>query len=71
MVPHRGTCRGCGHPVIRAQSEDEGLLVLDVHESTGGRDRWAIWDDGTVHPVLRHDTLGHFQHACGEAAAGR
>lgn len=50
-MPRRGNCRGCGHPVIFVQSDDEGLLVLEVHESAGGPNRYAIWDDGSVHPV--------------------
>jgi hypothetical protein len=66
MSPRRGHCRGCGAPVIFVQSDDEGLLVLDVHESVTGPERYAIYDDGSVHPVGRRAAVrANPRHHCG------
>lgn len=68
MKPRRGSCRGCSHDVVFAQAEEGELLVLEAHESAGGPDRYAIWDDGTVHPVSeRADIRAYPRHLC-EAA---
>lgn len=48
-----------------AHTEDEGLLVLEVHESAGGPGRYAIHDDGLAHPVAaRAAVLAHELHTC-------
>lgn len=71
MRPRRGHCRGCGHPVIFVQSEDEGLLVLDVHETVVGPERYAIWDDGSVRPVTtRSSVRANPRHHCQEIHTG-
>lgn len=65
MTARTGTCRGCGHPVLFAQSDDEGLMCLEVHESAGGAGRYAVWDDGTARPVAaRWEGLAHSVHCC-------
>lgn len=65
MRPRTGTCRGCNRPVVFAQSDSEGLMVLEVHESAGGAGRYAIYDDGIAHPVpARKEVLAHEQHMC-------
>lgn len=48
----RLTCPHCGHPVLLAHLHDgPERVVLDTHETAGGPHRYAIWDDGTAHPV--------------------
>lgn len=66
MRPGRHTCRGCSHPVVRAQTEDGGaVIVLEVHESASGPGRFAIWDDGYAHPVSAgRSVLAHEIHNC-------
>lgn len=65
MNVRHGHCRGCRQPVIFAQSEDEGLLVLETHAAAGGDRRYAIWDDGSVHPVTRRASVrAHAVHDC-------
>ena len=51
--------------MLFAQSDDEGLMVLNPHESALGPGRYAVWDDGTVHPVsARAEVLAHELHTC-------
>lgn len=65
MKPRAGTCRECGHPVVYAHTEDEGLMVLEQHETAGGANRYAIWEDGMARPVTaRAEVLAHQVHAC-------
>lgn len=61
---HNGTCPGCSVPVVFADYED-AVLVLERHECAGGPGRYAIWDDGSVHPVAaRAEVLALPLHVC-------
>lgn len=51
MRPERRLCRPCGSVVIHAKLEDGEVVVLELHESPLGPDRFAVWDDGTARPV--------------------
>lgn len=67
MRPRNVTCKGCQRPTVVAQTDDEGLLALEVHESALGAGRYAIWDDGIARPVAaKWEGLAHQIHVCGE-----
>jgi hypothetical protein len=46
-------------------SSDEESLVLDAHATAGGENRYAIWDDGSVHAVTKRAAVrAHPVHNC-------
>lgn len=65
MRPQRRICRTCGVTVLHAPTEDEGLVVLDLHESAGGPNRYVVWDDGIARPISRRrEVTASARHTC-------
>jgi hypothetical protein len=64
-APHRGSCKGCGVPVMWADTPDEGRICLDSHESVRGENRHVLNDDGYVVPVhARREVMAYTAHVC-------
>jgi len=65
-------CPTCGAPVVIAdltpapgEFDSPGRVVLDSHEAASGPGRYAIWDDGTCHPVAAAaEVLAYPLHQC-------
>lgn len=62
---HRGTCKGCGSPVVWADTTDEGRICLDSHETVLGPDRFVINEDVYAVPIhARQQELAYPLHNC-------
>lgn len=61
----RGTCKGCGRPIVEADSLDEGRIKLEAHEEMLGPNRYVINDDVYAVPVhARRQELAYKRHEC-------